>query len=515
MSKDIDLPLSWKLRKALWNGFLGLKYKGAKPAYIPIPVQQDRKIKPIPIGDYYDSLKIDNVLVADHVPDDEAQPIKRLAVSFQIWLSNHYPQMQAGLPPVASDPQAKLNEAYSGKRSKLFPPPEIPETLKMKDSATMLGRLAVEGPFAGYLKKDGSGFTWDLTYLNNPEFELLGGTEKVGTLVEFQLDTDTRSLRAKAIQTATGKFVPDDDGWSDAVRLALCGLTNDISIVRHFNWVHLIGGSFFAIATRNQLGANHPLRRLLWPHVFRTQYSNDMITQLQLGPAGDFANMMTFSARGVSALLAASHGNFTIETAHPVLDAARRGIAGSGLDTPSQDNQQALFDIFLRHTQRYIDAYYPDDSTLEADVDVIGWLEETDRLLPNGTSAIVNGKPPKQAVAELCASLIYLGTVKHEVLGTNLWNYQLWTHIIPCRVYKDGQREPVDVYQRLLNANLNLNIYRAQLMRDFAYLAVDGTGRELFKTFHQELRELNDEMRDTPHALWKIYPDMLEANMNA
>ena len=25
------LPLSWKIRKAFWNGFLGLKYKGAKP----------------------------------------------------------------------------------------------------------------------------------------------------------------------------------------------------------------------------------------------------------------------------------------------------------------------------------------------------------------------------------------------------------------------------------------------------------------------------------------------------
>ena len=515
MNDKVDLPIGWKIRSAIWNKFLDLKYKGAKPAYIPVPEQQNRKIRPVPISDYYPSIDIADLLVADHVPADEAQPLKRKAVSFQIWLSGKFSQMQPGLPPISSDPFTALIQAYSGGRSKLFPAPDLPEALKMTDSAALLGRLAVEGPFAGYLEKGSDGYQWDTTYLNDPGFAVHAGTEKVGTLVKFEVERSSRSLRAASIETPLGVFTPGDKEWPAAVGTALCGLSNDISIVRHFNWVHLIGGSIFAIATRNQLGASHPLRRLLWPHMFRTQYSNDMITEVQLGPSGDLANMLTFSAEGVSALLSKTHDDYPIETSHPRLDAERRGISEVDFDTPSQDNLEALFDVFLDHTSRYIDAYYESDDALANDPEVSGWLDEMDRLIPNGTGAIVSGKPLRQAMAELCATMIYVGTVQHEVLGTNLWNYQLWTHIIPCRIYTNGQREPVDVYQRLLNANLNLNIYRAQLMRDFTYLAVDETGRQLFQQFFDDLEKLNRQMRQQPAAHWRIYPDILEANMNA
>ena len=50
------LPLSWKIRKAFWNGFLGLKYKGAKPTPISVPVASDRTIKLVPFKKYYPSI---------------------------------------------------------------------------------------------------------------------------------------------------------------------------------------------------------------------------------------------------------------------------------------------------------------------------------------------------------------------------------------------------------------------------------------------------------------------------
>ncbi|MEX0345552.1 MAG: lipoxygenase family protein [Rhizobiaceae bacterium] len=515
MSNDLALPFSWKMRSSIWNKFLDLKYKGAKPAHIPVPEQQDRKIKPVPIGDYYPSLNIGNVLVADHIPADEAQPLKRKAVSFQTWLSGRFSQMQDGLPPISADPFTAMDTAYSSGRSKLFPKPQLPDSLSMADSAAMLGRLAVEGPFAGYLEGGENGYHWNTTYLNDPDFTLRNGTEKVGARVDFEVERNSRTLRAASIRTALGEFTPDDEEWPHAVKTALCGVSNDISIVRHFSWVHLIGGSFLAIATRNQLSASHPVRRLLWPHMYRTQYSNDMITEVLLGPLGDFANMFTFNAEGISALISKTYGDYPIETAHPYLDAMRRGISGADFDTPSQHNLEALFDVFLRHTSRYIDTYYESDDALATDQEVKAWLDELDTLIPGGTDPIVSGKTPRQAMAELCASMIYIGTVQHEVLGTNLWNYQMWTQIIPSRIYTNRQREPVDVFQRLLNANLNLNIYRAQLMRDFTYLAIDEAGREVFRQFLGDLEALNRDMRQHPDAHWKIYPDILEANMNA
>ena len=100
-------------------------------------------------------------------------------------------------------------------------------------------------------------------------------------------------------------------------------------------------------------------------------------------------------------------------------------------------------------------------------------------------------------------------------MGTHLWNYQMWSHKIPVRVYENGQREPLDVYQRLVNGNFNLNVSRAQLLQDFSGLAADERGKPLFKQFLSELTALDEEMKNRDRALWQIYPHVLEANINA
>jgi hypothetical protein len=121
----------------------------------------------------------------------------------------------------------------------------------------------------------------------------------------------------------------------------------------------------------------------------------------------------------------------------------------------------------------------------------------------------------RTGLARLVAAFIYMASVEHEIVGTGLWNYQLWTDVQPVRVRKDGSREPLDVYQRLVNANFNLNVHRAPLLQDFSYLALDPHGAEAQRTFLGELRELQAKLESEPRALWKIYPRMLEANINA
>jgi arachidonate 15-lipoxygenase len=108
-----------------------------------------------------------------------------------------------------------------------------------------------------------------------------------------------------------------------------------------------------------------------------------------------------------------------------------------------------------------------------------------------------------------------MATVEHEILGTGLWNYQMWSHIQPVRVYKNGQREPIDVYQRLVNANFNLNVSRARILQDFGYLGLDARGAAAFRKFKEELQALKVRLEKEPFAHWKIYPQILEANINA
>ena len=119
------------------------------------------------------------------------------------------------------------------------------------------------------------------------------------------------------------------------------------------------------------------------------------------------------------------------------------------------------------------------------------------------------------SLARLVARFMYLVTAQHEILGSYLWNYQLWTHRQPVRVYKSGQREPLDVYQRLVNANYNLNVRRRALIYDFSYLALDAPGKAAFAKFDADLKALQASMERQPKAVWKLYPKELKVNINA
>ena len=63
--------------------------------------------------------------------------------------------------------------------------------------------------------------------------------------------------------------------------------------------------------------------------------------------------------------------------------------------------------------------------------------------------------------------------------------------------------------------NLVLNARRKQLLDDFSSLALDARGRHAFDAFRQELRALQARMDAEPPAAWKVYPNILEANINA
>jgi hypothetical protein len=108
-----------------------------------------------------------------------------------------------------------------------------------------------------------------------------------------------------------------------------------------------------------------------------------------------------------------------------------------------------------------------------------------------------------------------MASVVHEVVGQGVWNWQLLTDCIPVRMRRDGLREPLDVYQRLVNANFNLNVHRAKLSQDFSYLALDEKGRGLFKQFLAELEALDEAISAEPWAPWSYRPGQLHANINA
>ncbi|MCZ6771585.1 MAG: hypothetical protein O7G83_06310, partial [Proteobacteria bacterium] len=223
----------------------------------------------------------------------------------------------------------------------------------------------------------------------------------------------------------------------------------------------------------------------------------------------------SFTHAGMCRLFADTYGSYRATVIDPELDWAARGLPIDEFDAPVQNNLSRLFAVMHAHAGRYVETYYDSDESIRGDRAVKNWIAELNQLIPNGIDGNLQGQVTRDSVARLIAGFIYLATVQHEALGTCMWNYQAWVGKHPIRVHENGERVPLDVYQRLVNANFNLNVNRAKLIQDFSHLALDPKGADLFKIFKRELEALQAELAREDFAYWRIMPEMLDANINA
>ena len=510
--------LRWFVRRGFWDFIAWLKFAASKPLDIPSPPARQRRIHPKPMIDAIPEVPLRNVMVCPRadIPRDERSWRNTKAYQVQVWLYTVFSPMQPRLPRIDADPHVALNRAFKGLRRTRFHAPELPaEYLGSPD----LGSLAVRGPFACYTRRLGNIATWEWNLLELNNYEHHPGLVKIGSRVFFGVDPRRRSLQAYRIDCALGALIePTDPQWDQACKIALCAASTHLSLVRHFNWVHLAGAAQLAIATRNSLSRDHPLCRLLWPYIFGTQQSNDMVTRGQMVRGGDFETIFSFTFEGMCQLFDDSYLDYRHTVNDPEEDGKSRGVHLAGFETPTQDNLEKLFVVMHRFVRNYLDIYYPrnanGDKAVRSDTEAMTWLEELNTLLPKGVG-VSRTDVTWDKLARMLAGQLYLVTVQHEVLGSSMWNYQLWTHRQPARIYNDFQPEPLDVYQRLVNANYNLNVPRRALMDDFNRVALDYRARAAMLQFQSELAALQAKMDSRPHAVWRVRPSDLKVNINA
>jgi hypothetical protein len=513
--------LKWFPRRVFWDFIAWFKFFAARPVDIKLPPTNWNHIEPKPMFEAIPEVPLHKVMVCPRaqIPRDERKLLPTKFYDFQVWLYTRWSPMQPGLPRIDLDPEVALKRAFNGLRRNLLPAPELPaEYLSRPD----LGLLAVRGPYACYTKRvpNTTIWEWDLTMLDNYDYQQ--GLMKIGSRVLFREDPLRRSLQAYSIECDVGQgkaaIKPTAPEWDQACKIALCAASTHLSLVRHFNWVHLAGGAQLAIATRNSLPEDHPLFRLLWPYIYGTQQSNDMVTRGQMALGGDFETTFSFTFKGMCDLFDATYGDYQHSVNDPEKDGNSRGVRGVGFETPTQQNLEELFEVLHNFVRDYLEIYYPQNATGANDVrrnhGILAWLDELNRLVPNGV-----GVDPQNftwvELARMVAGQLYLVTVQHEILGSFMWNYQLWTHRQPARIYKDLPREPLDVYQRLVNANYILNVRRRALMHNFTDLALDGFARAAMLRFQSELVKLQAKMDSQPYAVWRLYPRELKVNINA
>lgn len=507
--------VAWNARRAVWGALSRLKFSATKPLVVPRPSDDGRSIVPIPFRDRYPDIPIDGLYVADHAPADETDVKVRLFCAFQDWLTRSFGPGQPGVAPVDADPFVALATAYPAANRRLYRAPRRPQGYDPVD----LGLLAVASPFACYLERveghdrERPRYRWDLRGLES--YACHPGVRSPWAVVDFEPDDTGTALQATCIQSSLGAIRPLDPDWAAAQRLALCAVSTHLTLVRHFNWLHLVCGASVAIATHNCLPGAHPVRTLLQPHLFATHFGNEIVTRIALAPGGDMESIFSFTHAEMCRLFSDTVHSFDLRMIHPVCDAERRGVRDVPGGTRALDNRLELWRVIHAHVARFMAVYFAHDDDLRRDLFYARWLDVLGAAVP-GVQELVGSPITLEGSVELLAALVYMTTVEHEIVDANIFDYQLWNDVQPARVYETGVGEPLDVYQRLVDYNFILSVNRTTLMSDFSSMVSDDDagGREAFVQFRKDLSALQVQMSDLPEAVWRIEPRHLRVNMN-
>lgn len=508
-----SVPVGWRFTRWFWTRWQLLRFRLSKPQEIGPPRWNDGELAVVPLGQVYRKIPLQRVRAVKVPPKEESPLGMRLLIGTGLFLTRIVPAMRADLPEVDADEGRALDDAGIDTYSKRLRRPVRPSAYD-EPGAPNLARLAVESPYALFLERDDGGqLQWDFRRLS--DYEHHDGLCILGLRVLFDPDSATRQLRATRIESdELGAIEPGDEGWERAATLAVCAATTHLALTRHFNYVHLISGDHWDVATRNRLAADHPLYRLVWPHIFNSFYTNYGVTRVQLLPDGDYVNMFSFTHDGLLELFDDMYERYDIAITDPAADWTRRNLGtAEPFEHPSHDNLVDLFEVMHRHARRYLDLYYSTDDVLRADPAVGAWLAELGGLVPNGLGA-VERELTIGNLARLIAGYIYEGNTIHDLAGTTLWDYQLWAASNPTRLYRDRRRPPVDVFQRVINNNFALQIRRAPLLADYGQVALDDRGAAVFTEFYADCRALQERYNEVPAGPWRMEPKNLEINMN-
>jgi hypothetical protein len=509
----------WQYRKNFWSRWQTLRFSLSKPRTIGPPTSNKTHIKAVPVRSIYPDLAMDKVLMFDALPKEEAGIGMRALVAVGLRLNRWFPQMMPDLPQINPDPHKALAEALSPVYRDAYRAPMRPKVFS--DEHLELGTLALESPYAVFLARGGDNLLqWDFRIL--AQFEHQPGLRSLGLQVFFtEIEKNNIvTLAADRIDSVEyGEVSPDSPDWHPSVLLAICAATTHMALTRHFNYVHLISGNHWDIATRNHLPFDHPLYRLVWPQIFNSLFTNHGVTRVQLLPDGDFVNMFSFTHAGLMHYFDTMYELYDISISDPEADWKNRGLSNSNFESPSHKNLVELFTVMHKHAKRYIDTYYTSDAELQRDTMVRKWMTHLNELIPNGINPALLNNITRDDLARALGAYIYEGIVIHELSGTALWDYQLWSDKNPTRIYTNKNRVPVDVYQRVINNNFALQLERAPLQDNYGQVALDNRGRKLYTQFCIDCRSLQVDYNlarwcthvDEP---WKLEPANLEISMN-
>lgn len=258
------------------------------------------------------------------------------------------------------------------------------------------------------------------------EFEVKDGAGKYGGDVYFAEDGTVTHVYYEGV-----RYDPQSEGWDLVKRHCRGSLVMWITLIPHLLGVHLHFSNSLAWAVP-RLSPTHPLRALLWPHIFNANGVNrKAAATLSIG-GGLFARGWALTVPAITALYEYERANnplFKKLTPKASLFTLPKGPMGNKL--AFQQDGLDFYNVLEEYFSTYVAEHYASDVAVYEDNDVQRFVSVlNEHAINNEANWIVTSR---QSLVDVLATYVFfvtgyhthVGSIHHEAMkpgiGPSMW----------------------------------------------------------------------------------------------
>ena len=187
----------------------------------------------------------------------------------------------------------------------------------------------------------------------------------------------------------------------------------------------------FAAVNNSTLKPNHPLRVLMHPHQYMAISVNNVQMKILVGDNFQFVpQVFSDEIKSLNQLIHKKTEEFRIEDLDPNEDIQNCGMGTirseeemiTSISYPYAENISPLWSIVPTYVGSYIDSYYDNDTSIQADSQMQKWF----KVLSDCISGEITHYVPtlsKKTVQKLISIFIFRSSIEYGNVGNILFNY--------------------------------------------------------------------------------------------
>jgi arachidonate 15-lipoxygenase len=319
--------------------------------------------------------------------------------------------------------------------------------------------------------------------------------------VAIQTDQEPNPLR-------NNLFIPDGTyDWTIAKTIVEIADGTIHEPVSHLGRTHMFIEPF-VVATGRNLGENHPVCRLLWPHFEGTLFINHAAVHTLAAPGGQVESLLACTLTAALKLMVDQLHSYPFNEAMLPKTFEERDVLDLK-NYPYRDDTTLYWKAIGAWVSNYLALFYHSDPMIQADAALQRWCSD---LVSNEGGRVIGlglegGIPTVQYLADVLTMIIFTSSVQHAAVNFPQYDFMSYCPNMPLAGYSQfpgpnpaGAQDYLDILPTMgrakeqLEAGASLGLMHYTQLGQYPANYFSGVGIPLVRKFQSDVAAAGAEI---------------------